>query len=204
MAKLLYIESSPRKERSYSIAVAKEFLDAYRTANPGDTVETIDLWDLDLPEFDGATINAKYQVMHGESPTDAEKSAWERVRKVFDHFNGADKYLFSVPMWNFGIPYKLKHYIDVIAQPGMAFSFSPESGYTGLVEGKVAVVYAQGGSYGDSAEMDFQSRYMDLLLGFFGLTDVTNIVVGPTANPLQSAEAKTQAIARARDIAAAF
>ena len=57
MAKLLYIESSPRKERSHSIAVAHAFLDAYRSANPGDEVETWDLWaeGEQLPEFDGPT-----------------------------------------------------------------------------------------------------------------------------------------------------
>jgi len=32
MAKLLYIESSPRKNRAASIEVANHFLDAYRAA----------------------------------------------------------------------------------------------------------------------------------------------------------------------------
>ena len=63
-------------------------------------------------------------------------------------------------MWNFGVPYKLKHYIDVITQPGLSFSFSPETGYTGLVTGKpAAVIYARGGEYSSSeaaARMDFQ------------------------------------------------
>jgi FMN-dependent NADH-azoreductase len=29
----------------------------------------------------------------------------------------ADAYLISVPMWNFSIPYMLKHYIDIVIQP---------------------------------------------------------------------------------------
>jgi putative NADPH-quinone reductase len=32
-------------------------------------------------------------------------------------------------MWNFGIPYKLKHYIDVLTQPGQTFNFDPTTGY---------------------------------------------------------------------------
>ena len=36
MARLLYIESSPRKERSKSIAVAKAFLEKYKAEHPGD------------------------------------------------------------------------------------------------------------------------------------------------------------------------
>jgi FMN-dependent NADH-azoreductase len=69
MAKLLYIESSPRKTRSKSIAVAKAFLDAYQSAHPDDQIVTLDLWDKSLPEFDGFTIDAKYQVLHGQDFT---------------------------------------------------------------------------------------------------------------------------------------
>lgn len=48
----------------------------------------------------------------------------KNVEDVIEQFTAADKYLFSLPMWNFGIPYKLKHYIDVIVQPGYTFSFT--------------------------------------------------------------------------------
>jgi LacI family transcriptional regulator len=33
-------------------------------------------------------------------------------------FLAADRLLFSVPMWNAGIPYVLKQFIDVVSQPG--------------------------------------------------------------------------------------
>ncbi len=69
MSKLLYIESSPRGDRSSSITVARLFLDAYRAKHPGDTVETLDVWRTRLPEFDGATIEAKYTVSRGQSPS---------------------------------------------------------------------------------------------------------------------------------------
>jgi FMN-dependent NADH-azoreductase len=53
MAKLLYIECSPRKQISASIEVCRAFLDAYPTANPADTIQTLDIWDLAMPEFNG-------------------------------------------------------------------------------------------------------------------------------------------------------
>lgn len=183
MAKLLYIESSPRKSRSKSIEVATAFLEAYKQANPDDTIETIDLWEKQLPEFDGYTIDAKYQVLHGQGHDADQAAAWQAVVDVCNQFKAADKYLISVPMWNFGIPYKLKHYIDVLAQPGQTFSFDPESGYSGLVTGKpVAVVYARGGAYSaDEAKgMDMQKGYLEMLLGFIGFTDIHNIVIEPT------------------------
>ena len=117
--------------------------------HPGDTVETLDLWHADLPEFDGPAIEAKYAILHGQKFSAAQEQAWNAVTKIADHFKSADKYVISLPMWNFGIPYKLKQFIDVIVQPGLAFSFSPETGYKGLITGKpVVVVYARGGAYG--------------------------------------------------------
>ena len=111
-------------------------------------------------------------------------------------------------MWNFGIPYKLKHYIDVLAQPGQTFSFSPETGYSGLVTDKpVVVVYARGGAYGSDAAkgMDFQKSYMELLLGFIGFTDVRSVVVEPTlASPEDVAATEEAAISEANRLAASF
>src|SRR5688500_6314167 len=46
MAKLLYIEASPRKLRSHSIAVAEEFLATYRAAHAQDELEKLDVWDV--------------------------------------------------------------------------------------------------------------------------------------------------------------
>ena len=91
MANLLYIEASPRKKRSYSINVAQQFLQTYKQANPTDTIETLDLWQTPLPAFDGAMIDAKYRIMHGETHTDSEAAAWSSIVEHFNHFNNADK-----------------------------------------------------------------------------------------------------------------
>ncbi|MEM9366103.1 MAG: NAD(P)H-dependent oxidoreductase [Planctomycetota bacterium] len=208
MAKLLYIESSPRKSRSKSIEVANAFLKAYEQANPDDTIETIDLWEKPLPEFNGFTIDAKYQVLHGQGHDDDQAAAWQAVVDVCDQFKSADKYLISVPMWNFGIPYKLKHYIDVIAQPGQTFSFDPATGYSGLVTGKpISVVYARGGAYSaDEAKgMDMQKAYLEMLLGFIGFTDVRSIVIEPTlASPEDVAASVDVAKRTAAEVARAL
>ena len=207
MAKLLYIESSPRKERSKSIALGQAILNAYQEANPGDEVVTIDLWQKSLPEFDGYTIDAKYQVLHGQDFDDDQARAWQAVVDVCNEFKSADKYVISVPMWNFGVPYKLKHYIDVIAQPGQTFSFDPSTGYSGLVTGKpAAVLYARGGAYsGEGSGMDHQKPYVEQMLGFFGFTDVQPIVIEPTlAAPDDVAATIDAASQKARQIASKF
>jgi FMN-dependent NADH-azoreductase len=205
VGKLLYIESSPRKARSKSIEVSQAFLQAYREAHPADEVVTLDLWAQPLPEFDGDTIDAKYQVLHGQEPNTEQAAAWQAVVDVCDEFKSADKYLISVPMWNFGVPYKLKHYIDVIAQPGQTFSFDPATGYSGLVTGRPAVViYARGGAYGgDASGMDHQKPYVEQILAFFGFTEVHPLVIEPTlAAPEAVASTMQAAIDSARSLAA--
>ena len=209
MSTLLYLESSPRKTRSKSIAVASEFLDAYRTAHPDDQIDTWDLWNTPLPEFDGATIDAKYKTMHGESLSAEEAGAWEEVVRIFDRFNAADKYVLSVPMWNFGIPYKLKHFIDVIVQPGLAFRFSPESGYDrGSSPASRSSSFTPGGATippSKARRSISRNATWKTLLGFIGFTDVRSIIAQPTiGGPEQVAEVEEKAKAEAREMGAGF
>jgi FMN-dependent NADH-azoreductase len=209
MSRLLYIESSPRKQRSASIQIAKTFISEYERTHPGDTVETLDLWSITLPEFDGHVIDSKYVILHGLEHTDEQRQAWSRVEKVISQFTGADKYLFSLPMWNFGIPYKLKHYIDVIVQPGYTFSFSPEEGYKGLVTGKpIAAIYARGGAYGSGTgaeAYDLQRPYLEHILGFMGFADFQTILVEPMlASPEDKEKGMEAAREQAKAIAAGF
>src|SRR5271154_147935 len=106
MAKLLHISSSPRGDRSASLTVARQFIEAYKAAHPGDTVETLDLWTAKLPEFDGPAQESKYAIMSGQKLTPEQEHAWVEIKRVVEHFKSFDKYIFSVPMWNFSIPYK--------------------------------------------------------------------------------------------------
>jgi FMN-dependent NADH-azoreductase len=203
MARLLYIESSPRKNRSASINIARTFIDEYKAQNPGDSVDTLDLWKTELPSFDGDTINAKYSILHGEDHSESQKNAWSAVERIISDFKSADKYLISLPMWNFGIPYVLKHYIDILVQPSYTFSFSADSGYSGLITGKpAAIVYARGGAYKtgtDTANLDFQKSYMELVLGFIGITDINSIIAEPML--MTSPEDKDLIIQQAKDTA---
>lgn len=104
-------------------------------------------------------------------------------------------------MWNFSIPYKLKHYIDLLAQPGLTFSFTPEKGYQGLVTGKpLTVIYARGGAYGPGSGAegyDQQSTYIKQIFGFIGFINIREILVEPTLSPT-----KDETVAAAKIVAA--
>jgi len=206
MSRLLYIQASPREELSYSRAVANAFVEAYKERNPEDEVTTLDIFRMELLAFDGLALRAKYTILHGQQHSSEELAAWKAVEKVIEQFKSADKYVIAVPMWNFGIPYRLKQYIDIIVQPGYTFSFTPEEGYKGLVTGKpVLVVYARGGEYAegsDFAAYDLQKRYMETVLGFVGFTDIRSIVVEPTlmGGPDTATAKRDAAITQAKEL----
>lgn len=210
MSKVLYIKASPRTGRSYSIAVTDAFIEEYRRKNPKDEILTIDLFKKDLIPFDGLALQAKYTILHSKQHTAEERNAWNAVEALINEFKAADKYVFAVPMWNFGIPYRLKQYFDVLVQPGYTFSFSPEEGYKGLVIGKPSLcVYARGGEYAPgtpSEGYDLQKKYMEIILGFMGFTNIKSIVVEPTlAGGPEKAKAKqAAAVTQAQKLAAVF
>src|SRR5215472_5588620 len=113
MTRLLHISASPRGEESESLRIAGTFLDVYRDINPRDEIETWDLWDGTLPEFGRAAAAAKMSVLGGGEPAGDQAPAWHAGRAAITRFLAADRLLFSVPMWNAGIPYILKQFIDV-------------------------------------------------------------------------------------------
>jgi FMN-dependent NADH-azoreductase len=208
VSSLLHISASPRAQRSESLAIARTFLDALADRRPETTVDTFDLWDGSLPPFGPAAAAAKMTVFAGEEPTGAEAAAWQAAERTFRRFAAADYYLFSVPMWNHGIPYVLKQFIDVVSQPGMVFSFDPDRGYTGLVTGKRAVVVYTSAVYGPgrpkSFGTDFQALYLAGWLAWAGITDVAEVSFRPDLATADPDAGRQAAHAAARDLAKTF
>jgi FMN-dependent NADH-azoreductase len=208
MANLLYIEASPRKKRSASIEVARAFLDAYQQSHPGHTVETIDVWNLALPEFDGDALEAKYAGIEGRERTGAQKKVWQTIESLARPFRDASTIVISTPMWNWGIPYKLKHLIDVVSQKDILFTFD-ERGLLGLLAGKKAVlILAKGIDYAPESvtrSWDMQTPYLTVWLNSNGITDVTLIAVektlfGPDVDQASRDAAKARAAEVARSL----
>jgi FMN-dependent NADH-azoreductase len=206
MAKILHIVGSPR-DTSYSHRAAEAFLAEHLAKHPGDTIETLDVFSAKLPAFDGDTLAARYAAAGGQTQTPEQAKAWGAVVEVINHFKSFDRYVVSVPMWNFGIPYTLKHYVDVLAQPGQTFGFSPEKGYYGLVLGKpVTIIVASAGNYrpgAPAAALDFATPYLEWVFKFFGFTDIQTLRVGPTAGSPETVEQNAAAaIAEAKALVA--
>lgn len=209
MTTLLYIKASPRGERSHSVAAGDAFVAEYRRLHPDHTINVLDVFERDLPRFDGDAVTARFHAGRFDELSPAQQKAWDGVKHIIEEFKAADKYVFALPMWNFGIPWRLKQYIDLLVQPGLTFTYDA-AGYHGLVTGKpVFASYARGGEYpaGTPAEgVDFQKRYLEFVLGFIGFTDIRSVVVEPTlaAGPDAAQEKRQAAMARAVEMAGAF
>ena len=195
MVRVLYIQASPLLDISYSIRVCDEFLEAYRVRNPGDEIVTLNVFRDEIPPFDEPAVRGKYAIMHGKPHSAQELQAWRAVQETIRQFTAADKYVLAVPMWNFGIPYRFKQYIDVIVQPTYTFSFDPQHGYQGLLTGRKAfVAYARGGDYGEESVPDFQKKYTEMVLEFMGIANRRSVIVQPTlAGGPEEAERKLKA-----------
>ncbi|MGB0661167.1 MAG: FMN-dependent NADH-azoreductase [Mangrovicoccus sp.] len=191
MTKLLYIKASPRGEESKSAALADAYLAVLRANDPTIELDVLDLSTETLPEYDGDKVAAKMTVIMGQSHEGAQKTAWDEITEIANRFMAADIYLIATPMWNGGVPYKLKQYIDVIHQPGLLWGLDPEKGYFGLLENKRAVLALTSGAYGPDMPspafgIDHQSTYLSFWLNQAGVTDIEMLRFQPsllTADP---------------------
>jgi FMN-dependent NADH-azoreductase len=111
-------------------------------------------------------------------------------------------------MWNAGVPYILKQFIDVVSQPGMVFGFDPVAGYTGLLHDKrAAVVYTSGvfgAGRGPGFGADFQRPFFEDWLRWAGIDDITEITFRPNLATADAETGRQAAHAAARDAGKTF
>lgn len=208
MPKLFHLRCSPRAG-SASSAAAEAFLERFRQARPSWDVDLQDLWRETLPEFDGAALEAKYARLGGRSFSEPERDAFAAVERIALRFSLADRVLISSPMWNFGLPYKLKQWFDLIVQPGLTFSFSSADGYRGLVKDRPTIVILASGSDFvtgmNRGRVDMATPYLRDILRFVGVRSVRFVAIGPTAGASEQVEAaRDGAQRRLVELAATF
>jgi FMN-dependent NADH-azoreductase len=192
LPKLFHLRASPRRD-SASSAGADAFVARFTETHPGWDIDTLDLWHESLPEFDGAALEAKYARGAGRPFNDPQRDAFAVIERMVVRLAMADRVLISTPMWNFGVPYKLKQYIDLIVQPGLTFSFDPGSGYAPLLKNRpTLVILASGSDFVtgmNRGRTDMATPYLRDVLRFIGLRDPRFVAIGPTVGPAAPAQA---------------
>lgn len=204
---ILHINASPRGAQSHSLDIATTFLSELST-DKSIEIDQLDLFDADLPPFGPMATGAKMALFTGRVQTPQEVAAWADVRAIFDRFAKADLYVLNVPIWNNGIPYILKQFIDLVTQPGWSFGFDPDTGYSGLMTGRKAVVVHSSGVWhegiGPNFGADFSTPFLQDWLSFIGIKDVTHLRVQPTVLNGDVAATKAEAARQSAALAQGF
>ncbi|WLA68271.1 FMN-dependent NADH-azoreductase [Bradyrhizobium diazoefficiens] len=208
MAKLLHLSCSPRPD-SESSAGARVFLDGFRQMRPDWDIDVMDLWRERMPEFAGPIVEAKYARMKAQAFDDAQRDSFAEAERMATRLSLAERVLISTPMWNFGIPYKLKQWFDIIVQPGLTFRYDPASGYLPLLEDRPTIVILASGSDFvtgmNRGRTDMATPYLREALRFIGISDVRFVPIGPTTGPADPIlAARETAYRRLREIATWF
>jgi len=184
-------------------------LSRFRQARPSFDIDVLDIWRERLPEFDGEVLEAKYARLGGREFSNAQREAFAELERMAMRFAHADRVLISTPMWNFGLPYKLKQWFDLIVQPGLTFRFDPAQGYLPLLKDRPTIaIVASGGDFVtgmNRGRIDMATPYLREALRFIGVSDVRFALIGPTAGPAKPiSSAREAAHRRLVEIAASF
>lgn len=174
MKTLLHIVATPRKEDSRTLKVSEAFLHEFKLIHTDWQVEELNVFTADLPALSVQRIEGKYRLLAGDDLTVSEKETWNILISYINQFKSADAYLISTPMWNFSLPYELKHYLDIIVQPRYMFTYSAD-GPQGLLKGKrMFVLSSSGGDYSlpETKELDFVEPYLKAIFALLGITDI--------------------------------
>lgn len=198
--RLLHIISTPRGHESNTIRISNALIEELYLRHEGLDVRVLDLFKIDLPAVAGANIESKYKLMTGQELDEHQRSSWDAIEANITRFLDADTYLITTPMWNFGVPYALKYYIDAIVQPGYLFAYDEQGVPHGLIKDKkMIVVTSRGGDYSAQnhlSALDFLEPYLRTIFNFIGITDIHFI----NAQPMDiSAPSRRAAVVKAID-----
>lgn len=186
MASLLFISASPKGPRSASNRLAEVFLEELARIETGLEVDRLPLFETDLPEFGEASAEAKFAPFFGTELTSRHDEAWAPVKEHIARFDAADRILLASPMWNYSIPYRLKHYLDLIMQPRETFSYNPETmQHYGLLANRPVQFILTRSSIRAGDMHDYQLPYLQFAFDAMGLRDLRVITVAGTTKPTQ-------------------
>jgi len=180
---ILQINSSARRDGSYSTRLANRVVQRLRDADPDSTLTVRDFNDVPHPVLDEAALGALFAPPAQRTAEQAARVAQDDA--LIAEVQAADVIVVGVPMYNFGVPAALKNWIDAISRAGVTFRYTA-SGPEGLLRGKkVYVTLTRGGRYRNTPS-DTQVPYLRTVFAFLGLTDVhfvyaEGLALGPDA-----------------------
>jgi FMN-dependent NADH-azoreductase len=138
---LFHLDASLRNVGSVSRELGRTFREAWQDANPDGTVTYRDIAANPVPHLSGEQLAAAWAPAAERSS--AQLEALSLSGQFVDELLGADAYLFTVPLYNWGVPSSFKAWVDHVMIGQRLAGQNP------ALSGRSAVVFmAKGGAYG--------------------------------------------------------
>ncbi|WP_305788163.1 FMN-dependent NADH-azoreductase [Symbioplanes lichenis] len=207
MSYLLHIDATSFTAESISRQVARTFRDAWG----GTAVVHRDLAAHPIPHLSPDGLAARLSDRAGHTP--GQRAAQALQDELVDEFLGAGGYLFTVPLYNYGVPSSFKAWIDQITVVGRTIALPDGPPARGR---HAVVVSSRGGDYHPGSPnhgRDHLVPHLETILGqelgldldfvvpSFGLAPVVPMMAGLV--PLHEASV-TEAHEQARKLGEAF
>lgn len=201
MSKVLVLKSSILADYSQSGQLADYFMKQWQAQHNDDVITVRDLAASPVPVLDGELVGA---LRPSDAPlTPRQQEALALSDELIAELQAHDTIVINAPMYNFNIPTQLKNYFDLIARAGVTFRYT-EQGPEGLVKGKRVIILTSRGGIHKDTPSDLLVPYLNLFLGFIGITDVNYVFAeGIAYGPEVASKAQTDAKAAIDSIIAA-
>lgn len=183
MSKVLVVLAHPKNnQHSNSIDLYETFIKEYRKQHPDDQITVHDLFaeDEKLTGIDSKFFEMQGKLAAGKQIEDLsaeEQHILKHSEELLQEFIDHDKYVFVNPMYNMFLPYQLKMYFDNVTVAHRTFKYTEDGQQVGLMKGHKALHLQSTGSPHKEFNDDFASQYLEGILNFNGVGDVTHITV---------------------------
>ncbi|MCD6023472.1 MAG: FMN-dependent NADH-azoreductase 1 [Fibrobacteria bacterium] len=188
MNTLLHIDSSFTPRGSVSRKLTAEFVSAWRAERAGEKVIYRDLDRAPVPAVDHDLVAATAAAPGALLP-DGQKRALALSNHLIDELFEAGALVLGVPVTAFSVPATFKAWLDQVARDRVLRG-------GGALKGRKALVIATLGDSdpsGKAAARAFHEGYLRQVLGAFGITDVTWVLVARAPAPEAAALALEEA-----------
>ena len=170
---ILRIDASMRRQKSVSRMLADEMVAAL-----GARKSSINVINRDLAAGIGI-VNAAWieaERTSEENRTSDQRALLTQSDALVAELQAADDIVIATPIYNFSVPAALKAWIDLICRDKTTFVYENDSP-RGLLSNKRATVIVTSGGTLAGKDIDFNTSYIQHILGFIGVNDVTIIDV---------------------------
>ena len=170
---ILRVDASMRRQKSVSRMLADEMVSSLGARKPGINVITRDLAS-GVGIVNAAWIDAERTSEENRTPD--QRALLTQSDALVAELQAADDLVIATPIYNFSVPAALKAWIDLICREKITFIYENDRARGLLANKRATVIITSSGTIADT-DVDYASNYIQHILEFIGILDVSVIDV---------------------------